>query len=276
MPARILVIEDNPANLELMCYLLRAFGHTTMAARDGEEGLLTARAQRPDLIVCDIQLPNMDGYGVARSLKGDPGMRSIPLIAVTAFAMVGDHDKAMEAGFDGYVAKPIDPEAFVPKVEAFFRPELNRSHPLPPERAAGQMPVPPAGHTILVVDNQPTNLELATAIFERSGYKIVVAGGMQEALALARRAPPDLILSDVCMSAGDGYEFIREVKADPRLNSVPFLFLTSTMTSEKERAKGLALGAARFLFRPIEPQMLLAEIQACLNASKRPESWPPS
>src|SRR5271155_2924663 len=106
MAARILVIEDNSDNLDLMAYLLGAFGHTVVTARDGEEGLEAARREAFDLIVCDVQMPKVDGYGVARQLKADTQLRRIPLVAVTAFAMVGDRDKILAAGFDGYIAKP--------------------------------------------------------------------------------------------------------------------------------------------------------------------------
>jgi CheY-like chemotaxis protein len=121
LASQILVIEDNPANLELMIYLLRAFGHTTLSALDGEEGLARAMQDRPDLIICDIHLPKMDGYEVARRLKLDPECRTIPAVAVTASAMVGDRDRVLKAGFDGYLTKPITPETFVGQIEAFLR-----------------------------------------------------------------------------------------------------------------------------------------------------------
>ena len=121
MPHLLLVIEDNPANLELMTYLLHAFGHTPVSARDGLEGVEKALEIRPDLILCDLRLPKLDGYGVARRLKAEPSFATIPLIAVTASAMVGDRDKVIAAGFDGYIRKPIDPETFVAEVEAFLR-----------------------------------------------------------------------------------------------------------------------------------------------------------
>lgn len=111
------MIEDNPTNLELMTYLLNAFGHTTIAARDGEEGVQMALRTLPDLILCDLALPKLDGYGVARRLKADPSLKRIPLIAVTASAMVGDRDKVIAIGFDGYITKPITPETFVADVE---------------------------------------------------------------------------------------------------------------------------------------------------------------
>src|SRR5689334_20014364 len=102
MPGRVLVIEDNVANLELMMYLLEAFGHTTIGARDGREGIDTALRELPDLILCDIQLPGADGYEVAASLRDNKRTSSIPRVAITAFAMAGDREKVLSAGFNGY------------------------------------------------------------------------------------------------------------------------------------------------------------------------------
>src|ERR1700722_9878168 len=153
---RILIIEDNPANLELMTYLLGAFGHTVLTAEDGKQGLESARREMPDLIICDVQLPDLDGYEVARWLKSNPELRSTPLVAVTALAMVGDRDRVLAAGFDSYLAKPIDPETFVRQMEVFLQPGHHTTRPVPTEAAA---PTPGAlaggGPTILVVDNLP-------------------------------------------------------------------------------------------------------------------------
>lgn len=116
---RVLVIEDNADNLELMTYLLRMFGHEPLIARDGEQGIAAALNERPDLIICDIQLPGIDGEEVACRLKADPNLASIPLVAVTALAMVGDRDRLLAAGFDGYLAKPVEPETFVATVTSY-------------------------------------------------------------------------------------------------------------------------------------------------------------
>jgi CheY-like chemotaxis protein len=127
--ARILIIEDNPANLELMVYLLKAFGHVPVTARDGAEGLALA-GERPDLILCDIQLPDVDGWELARRMRADPALAAVPLVAVTALAMVGDRDRVLQAGFDGYLSKPIEPETFVSSVESFLRASPDaRDHP---------------------------------------------------------------------------------------------------------------------------------------------------
>jgi CheY-like chemotaxis protein len=115
--ATILVIEDDPPSLELMTYLLNAHGFTTLTADRGDDGIAMARRERPDLIICDIQLPGVDGYEIARLLKSEESLRSMPLVAVTALAMVGDREKVLAAGFDEYVSKPIDPATFVALIE---------------------------------------------------------------------------------------------------------------------------------------------------------------
>jgi two-component system, cell cycle response regulator len=267
---RILVIEDNVANLELMSYLLRAFGYEPQTAEDGGEGVAAARRDPPNLIICDVQLPTVDGYEVARLLKSDPALRTIPLVAVTALAMVGDRDKVLAAGFDGYITKPINPETFVRQIEGFLHDQHQMS--VPASHATASTPAsPPRGndYTILVVDNLAVNIELARSILEPNGFRIIAATGVQEGLRAARQHPCDLILSDVCMDGESGYDFVQAIRADRQLAAIPFVFITSTMTNEKDRVQGLALGATRFLFRPIEPDTLLAEIKACLREGER-------
>lgn len=121
MPATILIIEDNAANLALVEYLCRAAGHSTLSATDGAAGVRSAREVLPDVILCDLQMPVLDGYEVLQQLRGDPATRRIPVVAVTAFSSAGDRTRAIGAGFDGYLSKPIDPETFVAEVESYLR-----------------------------------------------------------------------------------------------------------------------------------------------------------
>jgi CheY-like chemotaxis protein len=133
MAARILVIEDNAANLELVRYLLTSGGHTVLLARDGAQGVALARQERPDLIVCDLQMPVLDGYQVLERLRADPGTAAAVIVAVTAFSMPNDRQKVITAGFDGYLSKPIEPERFVGQIEAFL-PDGLRAQLGPAER----------------------------------------------------------------------------------------------------------------------------------------------
>lgn len=124
MPARILIIDDSPTNMKLMDYLLNAYGYVPLRATDGEQGVEIAQRELPDLILCDIHLPKLDGYEVLRRLKNDPAFRLIPVIAATASGMAGDREAALVAGFDGYLEKTFEPEHFINRVEAFLRTDL--------------------------------------------------------------------------------------------------------------------------------------------------------
>ncbi len=118
--ARILVIEDDDASRQLVVYLLETAGHRVLAAENGAIGLDMALTESPDIILCDLQMPLMNGYEVARNLRANPQWRVVPLVAITAFSMPGDREKALEVGFNVHLPKPITPEIFVQQIEAFL------------------------------------------------------------------------------------------------------------------------------------------------------------
>jgi CheY-like chemotaxis protein len=129
MAARILIAEDHPASLELMRYLLEANGYPTLTAVNGAAAVTVALRERPDLIICDLQMPSLNGYEVLETLKLDADLQRVPVIAVTAFSMLGDREKVLTAGFDGYFSKPIEPETFITQMELFLRPARRAARP---------------------------------------------------------------------------------------------------------------------------------------------------
>jgi two-component system cell cycle response regulator len=271
MMPRVLVIEDNDINRELMTYALESFGCATEVAADGAAGIEAARRVRPDLILCDVQMPGLDGFDVVRCLKDDPALRDVPVIAVTALAMVGDRERMLAGGFDGYLSKPIEPQQLASAIGTWL-PSALRPWVATVRREAGAVP-PVHAVTILIVDDVPLNLEFKRDLLEPHGYTVLTADTMSSALKLARARRPDLIVSDVGLGADAGFDLIRRVKADPALRDIPFMFVTATHDDARSKARALELGAARYLQRPIEPAALLVEIRACLAAS--PEARPP-
>lgn len=120
MAARILLIEDNEQNRYLATFLLERSGFTVTSAADGIRGIELASEMLPDIILLDIQLPGLDGYEVAANLRQNAALTDVPIVAVTSFALQGDREKALNAGCNGYLEKPIDPETFVASVVSFL------------------------------------------------------------------------------------------------------------------------------------------------------------
>jgi len=122
MTHRVLIVEDNELNMKLFHDLLEASGMTILMTRNGIDALEVAKRERPDLIVMDIQLPEMSGLEVTEKIKSDPDLAPIPVIAVTAFAMKGDEERIRAAGCEAYLSKPISIDRFISTVKAFLPP----------------------------------------------------------------------------------------------------------------------------------------------------------
>ena len=228
MVGEILIIEDDPASLELAVYLLSARGYTLHSAADGAEGLRLAFERRPDLILCDLQMPVLDGFEVLDRLRSDPALGAIPVVAVSAFSMVGDRERALATGFTGYLAKPVDPETFAVSVEAY----------LPRDRRVGASAIrgPDERATILVVDDRPANRQFLLTLLGYSGHRLLEADDGETALRLVRTERPDLVITDILMPRMDGCQFVLRLREDPALADTKVIFFTATYRATEARA----------------------------------------
>jgi two-component system cell cycle response regulator len=269
MGARILVVEDTAYSLQLMKYLLTEHGHTVLEAVTGEQAIELASATASDLVVMDLQLPGIDGFATMTALRSMPDRAPVPVIAVTSFAMVGDRDRAIAAGFDHYLTKPIDPESFVEEINARLPAELRgrRRPPSEEERAPAAEPASGTegrcGADILVLDDSAINQTLLRSILEPHGYRVRTASTVEEAIAAVDAARPDLVLSDVHVGRQSGADLLSHLREVPVLTMVPFIFLSATTDWQDPIATE---GRVLFLRRPIEPLVLLAEVSALLSA----------
>jgi CheY-like chemotaxis protein len=118
--ATILIVDDNETNLKLLRWLLEKKGYEVHTASDAAAARAAVRAVRPRLVLMDIQLPDVDGLQLTREFKADPGLRDIPVVAVTSYAMKGDHQRSLDAGCDGYITKPIDTRQFPVEIEKYL------------------------------------------------------------------------------------------------------------------------------------------------------------
>lgn len=270
--ARVLVIEDNAINLELMCAMLQAWQHEVLLATDGAAGLALARRERPDLILCDLQMPGMDGHAVAQALCADPLLRRIPRLAVTALARNADRDAALASGFDGVFTKPIDPARFMAGLQTFLSGPCPAPAALPAQGlATAAPPIPPELRAprspclLLTVDDGPSNLLYKRDLLEPAGYTVLTADSVVGALDLLMQHPVDLVVSDVVMAAGGGFELLRRLRAEAAWRDLPFVFLTSSARDPASHARGLAGGAQAYLLRPLEAHTLLATLRCVLQ-----------
>ena len=217
--ARILIIEDNPANIELMSFLLGAYGHTPLSAADGPRGVAAARSERPDLIACDVNLPGMDGFAVLAALKTEPQLAGVPILAVTALAMAGDREKVLAAGFDGYISKPIEPESFVAELEAFLAAAPAVAPAVAPAAAsapaAQSAPQPaqapsavPEERTLLLVDDDRFMLGVLNDMLVGQPYRVLSACSGEEALEVLDHEAVEVILCDQAMPGMLGTEVL--------------------------------------------------------------------
>ena len=272
MGATILVVEDTSYSLQLMNYLLTAHGHTVLEAVTGEQAIEMAVATAPDLVVMDIQLPGIDGFETMVAVRSALGREAVPVIAVTSFAMVGDRDRALAAGFDHYLTKPIDPESFADEINDLLPAPLRgvrRAEPAA-ERPAATAPVPGTtgsfGADILVLDDSSINQTLLRSILEPHGYRVRTASTVDDAIAAVDALSPDLVLADVHVGCQSGLELLSHLRAVPVLNAVPLLFLSATADWQDPI---LADGRVPILLRPIEPTVLLDEVEALLHAGRK-------
>jgi two-component system cell cycle response regulator len=271
--ARILLIEDNRDHLELMAYLLRSQGHVLLSAGSAESGRTMMQCcQGIDLIICDIRLGNASGIDLVRALRKSGRFDSVPIVAVTAGSM-GQAAEAFAAGFNRYMLKPIEPEIFVAEInrclagesQSPVRMAATTAPPALAEQFAGARQV-----TILAVDDKSANLDLLIALLQPLGHRVITAHGVGEAIALARKDCPDLVLTDVHMGDGTGFDLIRAVQSDATLKHIPWLVTSATYLIMDARAEALHMDDSNFILQPWEPQSLIAKIRDRLRHEDRP------
>lgn len=254
----VLVVEDNDLNMKLVRSLLEIAHCKGLEADNAELGLELLRRHRPDLVLMDIELPGMDGLTAVRIIRNDPEFKDIPILALTAYAMNGDEEKAKKAGFNGYITKPIDLKEFLKTLHDF----LNRD-----PKANYYTPALPHKHRILVVDDDPLNVKLLGSQLAAKGYQILKAYSGETALKLVNEESPDLILLDVMMPGMDGYEVTARLKINPETKDIPIIMVTA-LNGEDDKQKGLGAGADEFLNKPINGTELEARVLSLLRLRK--------
>jgi signal transduction histidine kinase/CheY-like chemotaxis protein len=212
----VLVVEDNPAAVELMTRNLERGGFQTVVARTGTEAISIASRRQPAAITLDILLPELDGWEVLSRLKQDPATSSIPVIVVS---VVDNPELGMALGALDYFVKPIDGSALLKSLSRFnFRRALGRDE-----------------FRVLVVDDEPANRELVTGILEPAGFTVIAADGGGQAIDLARSCGPDLVLLDLMMPDISGFDVVEALRANPKTSHMPIMILTAKDLTDADK-----------------------------------------
>lgn len=250
MSPRILIVDDNPTNRRLAASVLALEGYQVDQAQDADHAQAYLASTVPDLILMDIALPGMDGLTLTRRIKSDARLRDIPVVALTAFAMKGDEQKARDAGCVGYLTKPIDTREFAHEV-------------------AGFLTAAPAG-PILIVDDRAANVRLLRAQLEAEGERVIEAANGVEALEQLAVHRVRGVISDILMPRMDGYRLCMEVRKQQQLAHLPLVLYTSTYDSPADRSLAHAAGADAYISKPAPVASLLAALRDAAERERGP------
>ena len=261
--AKILIAEDSPDIRALVRMLLETEGHEVTAVTDGREAVAAARESRPELILMDLSLPVMSGWEATRHIRSDPTTAQTPILALTAHAMQGDRERAMAAGCDGFIPKPIDEETFAPRVvSALAARRVMSGEPSVQTSASRGEDLP---GIILVVDDQPEIAGLLKGDLEADGHQVLVANGMVEAISLFQKEPRvELAVIDIMLGGDSGYTLTEMLSAQSP-DYIPVLLVTAGTI---DRQRGYAVGADDFIGKPIDTVELRARSRSLIRMGR--------
>jgi PAS domain S-box-containing protein len=250
----ILLVEDNPITRKMMRFALEAEGYDVVDAADGRAALGLSATGRPDLLVLDYALPDMDGLQLLAEVRRQMAVPDLPAIIVTGMVSRLEELRAQGGARTQFLAKPVAPSRLL---------EIVRAQLSTPER-------PASGLRVLILDDEQLNRKLASLCLKQAGYEVETASGGAEGLELARRQPPDAILTDVMMPSMDGFAFCREARRDPNLVTIPIVLVSSVYVDEADRELARKMGANALVVRTPDLRDAVEALDAALRRAGPP------
>src|SRR3989344_8990106 len=252
-PIKVLIIEDEEALLSVLEHKLVHEGYKVSLARDGEQGLSQVKSMRPDVILLDILMPKLDGFGVLESLNADGTIPDLPVIIISNSGQPVEIDRALKLGARDYLVKAeFSPEEVVEKVHKIFvdppedeMPEAESASILPPNArggAGGQM-----GRILIIEDDQFLR-DLMERKLVKEGFIVETAIEGESGLQKIKKWRPDLVLLDIILPGLDGFSILVKVKEDASVANIPVILLTN-LGQRDDVEKGLKLGAVGYLVK---------------------------
>jgi two-component system cell cycle response regulator DivK len=256
----VLYIEDNIPNRVLIKRVLEAEGYVVVEAGSAQEGLELARSHQPDLILVDVNLPEIDGLTFTNRLRQDQRLKDVSVVALTANVMEGDRERTLSAGCDGYIQKPIDVDTFPNQVQRF----LERASPARKNDNWQETTPDLSTSTILIVEDNVANFALMARLLGHLGVHCEWKTSGFEVVEYAETIPSvDLIIMDIRLPYEDGYEALQKLRQS-KFADVPVLAVTA-YSSEEQMARAKAAGFDGFVGKPLDPDLFPEQIVKVLT-----------
>jgi len=242
----ILLADDSPLIHRHTVPILEDDGYEVRSASDGAEAIALARAITPDLVITDVEMPRVDGYGVCKALKADPATAHVPVLICSSLGEAADLERGFDAGADDYLVKPVIPEELSTRVRALVLGSL-----------------PASRERILVVDDSPAQRHYVADCLARQGFEVVTADNGKIALERAQAVRPALVVSDYEMPVMTGFELVHALRRDPELRQIPVIMLTAR-DGKRDMAQMRAAGASAYLVKPFSQDKCIALVERTL------------
>ncbi|MDT8447127.1 MAG: response regulator [bacterium] len=248
---RVLLVDDSAALRKILVLRLRKFGAEVFEAADGQEAISKLQANPVDLIISDVDMPEMDGLALAQRLKNDPATRQLPIILLSMLDSTADLERGYQAGATTYLSKSVDDEELLKNIEEVFARVQRQRESL-----------------VLVVDDSLTMLKLVETGLAKAGFNVLTAKNGAEALDLLAQHQPDIIVSDLDMPVMNGQEFLTQVLRSPTWSQIPFMIMSAN--SEKSIMRELVhKGAASYMVKPFNIDQFIMTVERLLSEQFR-------
>jgi PAS domain S-box-containing protein len=251
----ILVVEDNPITRRMMRFALESEGYEVMEAGGGGKALELLATLRPDLILQDYVLPDMDGLSLLEGIRALPGQADLPVLLVTGMISQIEELRGRTTGPTSILPKPLEPSRLI---------DVVRSHLSRGTSSLG------GGRRLLVVDDELVGRRLAAFRLRDAGFEVETAGGAEEALRTAEVWAPHAVLADVLMPGMDGFELCRALRDNPRFRHLPVVLLSSAYAEEADRKLAQAMGANALLVRTPDMRDAIEALVLALRGREAP------
>lgn len=280
MSARVLVVDDIPVNVRLLEAKLSAEYFDVVTAGGGAEALAAVSAQRPDIILLDVMMPEMDGFEVCRRLKADPNTAHIPVVMVTALSDTADRVRGLEAGADDFLTKPVNDLALFARVRSLVRLKTVMDEWRLREETRGQFDLLGMGSAsaadeggdadILLVESPGPTADRMVETLSKLGNRVVVTSRGADALALGRRNAFDLLIVSLALSGEDGLRLCSQLRSQDATRQVPILLVIDEFDTPR-LVKGFDIGANDYLIRPVDQNELVARARTQIRRRRYQE-----